>query len=134
MADDSGLVVDALNGDPGIRSARYAGTQATDADNNARLIRALSGVPQERRAARFVCAIALADTDGVLAAAQGTVEGRIIDEPRGSNGFGYDPHFFLPQLGRTMAELTLEQKSAISHRGAALRKLRADIDDLLKSS
>jgi XTP/dITP diphosphohydrolase len=122
LADDSGLEVDALKGAPGVRSARYAGDKATDADNNAKLLRALAGLPLEQRTARFRSTIVLVDEDGSVVTASGACEGRIGFEPRGNGGFGYDP-LFLPDAtpGRTMAELTLAQKHAISHRGAALR-------------
>jgi XTP/dITP diphosphohydrolase len=122
LADDSGLEVDALRGAPGVRSARYAGEKATDADNNAKLLRALGDLPTERRTARFRSTIVFIDEDGSLVTASGTCEGRIGFEPRGKGGFGYDP-LFLPDAtsGKTMAELTLAQKNAISHRGDALR-------------
>jgi XTP/dITP diphosphohydrolase len=127
IADDSGLEVDALGGAPGVRSARYAGEPSNDAANNALLIGRLAGVPAERRAARFRCAVALSDGRGILAAAEGAVEGRIIDTPRGTNGFGYDPHFWLEEAGLTMAEMSPERKHAISHRGQALRRLREQL-------
>jgi len=125
LADDSGLVVDALNGDPGVRSARYSGEGATDAENNALLLRNLSGVPAAERTARFQCGIVYVDAHGMPTAAYGTCEGTIGLSQRGTGGFGYDP-LFLPAAtpGLTMAELSLEQKNAISHRGAALRALR----------
>ncbi len=123
LADDSGLEVDALGGAPGVYSARFAGFPRDDAANNRKLVAALAGVPQERRTARFRCALAMARADEVLLEADGAVEGRIIDQPRGDNGFGYDPHFLVPHLGRTMAELPADQKNALSHRGQALRSL-----------
>ncbi len=123
LTDDSGLEVDALNGRPGVESARFAGEQKSDADNNARLIRELRDVPEARRSARFRCAIALAESGRVLMETEGCIEGRIIDRPRGTNGFGYDPHFFVAECGATTAELSPEQKSRISHRGRALRAL-----------
>jgi len=123
LADDSGLEVDALNGRPGVESARLAGEQKSDTDNNARLILELRDVPEARRSARFRCAIALAESGRVLMETEGCIEGRIIDRPRGANGFGYDPHFFVPECGATTAELTPDQKSRISHRGRALRAL-----------
>lgn len=121
LADDSGLEVDALKGAPGVRSARYAGEKASDADNNAKLLRALGDLPLEKRTARFRSTIVFIDEDGSLATASGTCEGHIGFEARGTGGFGYDP-LFLPDAtpGKTMAELTLKQKNAISHRGAAL--------------
>jgi len=133
LADDSGLEVDALRGEPGVHSAYYAGEFADrpraerDAANNRKLITALRGVPPANRTARFRCCLALADGDRILATAEGTVEGVIIDEPRGTGGFGYDPHFFIPAIGRTTAELTREEKNRISHRGRALRAMRAEI-------
>lgn len=130
LADDSGLEVDALGGAPGVKSARYAeeafgpgaDKAARDAANNAKLLAALEGVPDSRRTARFVCHAVLADEKGVLAEAEGRVEGRIGLAPRGDNGFGYDPLFLLPD-GRTMAELDADAKNRISHRGQALRRL-----------
>lgn len=133
IADDSGLEVDALNGDPGVRSARYAGEPCDDAANNRLLVERLRGVPEQNRAARFRCAIAFSDGRRILATASGVVEGRIIDEPRGANGFGYDPHFFMDEFGMTTAEMASEQKHAISHRGRALRELAALLPDLLRS-
>ncbi len=133
LADDSGLVVDALGGEPGVYSARYAGPDATDSDNNAKLIAALADVPPEERTARFCCAVALADVDGVLASVFGTVEGVIVDEPHGDNGFGYDPHFFVPTEGMTTAQMQPELKNRISHRGQAFRAVRPKIEALLAS-
>ena len=123
LADDSGLEVDALDGEPGVHSARYAGPCATDAENNARLLLALAPEPDPRRA-RFRTAIVFIDESGRETVVSGSCEGAIGHEPRGEGGFGYDP-LFLPVAtpGRTMAELSLEQKNAISHRGAALRAL-----------
>ncbi|MBX3394608.1 MAG: RdgB/HAM1 family non-canonical purine NTP pyrophosphatase [Phycisphaerae bacterium] len=130
LADDSGLEVDALGGRPGVRSARFAEDvpesaprETRDSANNRKLIALLGGVPAERRTARFRCALALATADRVIAKADGVVEGVIIDTPRGFNGFGYDPHFYIPSLGRTTAELDSEHKNRISHRGRALRSL-----------
>jgi XTP/dITP diphosphohydrolase len=131
IADDSGLEVDALGGRPGVRSARYAGEPRSDQANNALLIRHLAGVPEAQRSARFRCAVALADGSQVLASAQGTVEGRIIDEPRGANGFGYDPHFWVESAGMTAAEMPPDQKHAVSHRGQALRGLSKELIRLL---
>jgi len=125
LADDSGLEVDCLNGAPGVQSARYAGEPPDDAANNRKLIAALAGIPLEKRTARFGCAMALAWGGQVLVETEGAIAGLIIDVPRGNNGFGYDPHFYLPQYGRTMAELTPAEKNAISHRGQALRALLA---------
>ncbi|MHB1017050.1 MAG: RdgB/HAM1 family non-canonical purine NTP pyrophosphatase [Coriobacteriia bacterium] len=125
LADDSGLEVDALQGAPGVYSSRYAGADATDADNNVKLLAALADVPQDGRTARFRSAIVLIGEDGVETVAEGSCEGSIGFEPRGAGGFGYDP-LFLPDdaPGRTMAELDRAGKNAISHRGAALRALR----------
>lgn len=131
IADDSGLEVDALGGEPGVRSARYAGEPKSDQANNALLVERLAGVPDDQRTARFRCAVALADGRQVLASAEGTVEGRIIDHPRGANGFGYDPHFLVVSAGMTAAEMPPEQKHAVSHRGQALRKLAVQLAALL---
>jgi len=131
LADDSGLEVDALNGSPGVYSARYAGRPGDDAANNKKLIAELAGVPQEQRTARFRCAIVLAGPDGILATACGTFEGLIVDDPRGSNGFGYDPHFFVPKLGMTAAQLPPEQKNRISHRAKALSAILPIIKRLI---
>ena len=128
LADDSGLEVDALHGAPGVHSARFAGPQCRDAANNAKLVQALSSVPPERRTARFRCVVALADPFKVVATASGALEGRIIDPPRGKNGFGYDPHFFVPQFGMTTAEMDPAQKNLISHRGQAFRALRPTLE------
>jgi len=123
-ADDSGLVVDALGGAPGVRSARYAGEPCDDAANNAKLLAALADVPTERRTARFVCCAAVAFPKGPSHADMGTVEGRIAPEPRGSRGFGYDPLFIPEGYTLTFGELEPEIKQAISHRARALHKLR----------
>jgi len=131
LADDSGLEVDALGGAPGVYSARYAGTPRDDAANNRKLVAALAGVPLEQRTARFRCAMALAEPGRVLLESSGAVEGLIIDEPRGHNGFGYDPHFLLPDLKKTVAELPAEQKNALSHRGRAARALLPQLMALL---
>ncbi len=134
VADDSGLEVDALNGDPGVHSARYAapdllGTEPHKADantddgaNNARLLRELKNTPPEKRTGRFVCVLAAARDGKTLATFRGTAEGIILDASRGANGFGYDPLFYFPQIQKTFAELTAEEKSKYSHRGAAFRE------------
>lgn len=132
LADDSGLEVDALNGAPGIHSARYAGFPRDDDANNRKLIRELSGVPAADRTARFRCAVALADGDRILATAEGTVEGRVVDDPRGDNGFGYDPHFWVPDYGMTAAEMPPALKNRISHRGRALAAVKPRLIELLK--
>lgn len=128
LADDSGLEVDALGGEPGVDSAIWAGTEgdraARDARNNAKLVSALRGVPQPARSARFVCTMCVAGPDGhVICESHGSVEGEIVDEPRGTNGFGYDPHFLVRALGRTTAELSPGDKNLISHRGQASREI-----------
>jgi XTP/dITP diphosphohydrolase len=123
LADDSGLCVDALGGAPGLLSARWAGAGATDADRNAKLLLALAEVPPERRTARFVCAAALAVPGGRTVTEEGICKGVILDAPRGANGFGYDPLFFLPNLERTMAELTSDEKNRLSHRALAVSRL-----------
>ncbi|MBQ9063205.1 MAG: RdgB/HAM1 family non-canonical purine NTP pyrophosphatase [Eubacterium sp.] len=124
MADDSGLVIDYLNGEPGIYSARYMGEDTSYRIKNANLIERLEGVPDAERTARFVCAIAAAMPDGTLLEADGTIEGQIGYEERGANGFGYDPIFYLPERGCTTAELTPDEKDAVSHRGKALRRIK----------
>ncbi len=134
LADDSGLEVDALGGAPGVYSARYAGVRGDDAANNARLIAALAGVPAERRTACFHCVVALAIPDKVLAVASGMIEGLIVDDPRGCNGFGYDPHFFVPECGVTAAQMPPEQKNRISHRGRALAAIRCVIERMAEST
>ena len=130
IADDSGLEVDALNGDPGVHSARYAAEDPRKAEensddnaNNARLLRELCEVPAQKRTGQFVCVLAAAQDGKTLATFRGIAEGIILDAPRGTNGFGYDPLFFFPQINKTFAELTAEEKSQYSHRGAAFRKL-----------
>lgn len=124
LADDSGLEIDALNKEPAIYSARYMGEDTSYRLKNANLIERLEGVPDEKRTARFVCAIAAVLPNGELLTTLGTVEGRIGYEEKGANGFGYDPIFFLPEFGCTSAELTDEQKNEISHRGKALRAMK----------
>lgn len=131
LADDSGLVVDALDGAPGVKSARFAGEPSDDQANNRKLIASLAGVPPERRTARFQCAMALAEPGRVLLEAFGEVEGFIVDNARGENGFGYDPHFLLIEQGRTAAELSPDEKGALSHRGRALREILPRMESLL---
>jgi XTP/dITP diphosphohydrolase len=123
LADDSGLVVPALGGEPGVRSARYAGPHATDSDRVQKLLRAMEGRVGKDRQARFVCVIAIARKGRVLAVVSDSAEGVIAREPRGSNGFGYDPIFFFPELGRAYAEISLEEKNHLSHRGKSFRKV-----------
>jgi XTP/dITP diphosphohydrolase len=130
LADDSGIEVDALDGAPGVRSARFSGERASDEDNNAKLIDSLDGVPHERRGARYRCVAVLVTPDGEEIAGIGSCEGRIGFEPRGTGGFGYDPWFVPEHESRTMAELTAEEKHAISHRGKALRGLADKLRDL----
>jgi XTP/dITP diphosphohydrolase len=128
LADDSGLVVDALGGRPGVRSSRYAGERATDADNVRRLLEELNGFGSEMRAARFQCVVVLLDEDDEAHGACGTCEGQIGYRPIGTGGFGYDPIFFPDETpGSTMAELTLAEKNAISHRGKALLALKEQL-------
>lgn len=123
LADDSGLEVDALDGEPGVYSARYAGETATDAQNNAKLLTKLEGVAGEKRTARFRCVLAFVDTDKQTITAQGVCEGEILAAARGAGGFGYDPLFYIPALGQTLAEISIAEKNTISHRGAALRNI-----------
>ena len=121
FAEDSGLEVDALGGAPGVRSARFAGENATDDDNNRLLLEKLRGV--ENRSARYVCVMSLAQAGQPLATFRGEVQGRIIDDPRGANGFGYDPFFYYEPAGLTFAEMSAEAKLAVSHRGRALARM-----------
>ena len=128
LADDSGLEVDLLNGRPGIHSARYAGERASSRENNQKLLNKMEGIPISKRGARFRCAIALVSQGGREAIVEGSCTGRIGFKEVGKKGFGYDPLFILPQYGKTMAQLTLEEKNRISHRGKALRKLKKMMD------
>ena len=123
IADDSGLSVDALDGAPGVYSARYAGGHGDDAANNALLLKNLSHLPVSKRTARFVCCIALVYPDGREMTVRGETEGLIIDEARGNGGFGYDPYFYYQPFGKTFSELTAEEKNTISHLGKAIAKL-----------
>ncbi|MBN1508107.1 MAG: XTP/dITP diphosphatase [Sedimentisphaerales bacterium] len=139
LADDSGLVVDALGGAPGVNSARFSGERPKGTDrklldrrNMEKVLSLLQGVPAEKRTARFVCCLCLASPEAVLLETQGSVEGIIIDQPAGTGGFGYDPIFYVPPLGKTVAQLDEDQKNAISHRGNAIRKLRPLLDELLR--
>lgn len=127
LADDSGLEIDYLNKEPGIYSARYMGEDTSYRIKNANLIERLEGVPDEKRTARFVCAIAAAFPDGTVKTVRGTMEGRIGYEEAGENGFGYDPIFYLPEYGCSSAELSMEEKNKISHRGKALRAIKAEL-------
>ena len=128
LADDSGLEIDYLNKEQGIYSARYMGEDTSYRIKNGNLIQRLEGVPDEKRTARFVCAVAAAFPDGTVKTVRETMEGRIGYEEKGENGFGYDPIFYLPEYGCTSAELSMEEKNKISHRGKALRAIR----DVLK--
>ncbi len=129
FADDSGLVVPALGGEPGVRSARYAGAHATDADRYRKLLEAMRGKTGDERRARFVCVLALAQQGHAIAVFSDAVEGVIAESPRGAGGFGYDPVFYFEKLGRTYAEITSEQKNEFSHRGRCFRKLLQFLDD-----
>lgn len=123
LADDSGLEVDALGGEPGPMSARYAGEGASDSDRVNYLLTRLEGVPWEKRSARFRCVIAIAMPEGKVELCSGECRGFIIFEPRGESGFGYDPVFYLPELGKTMAELSMEAKNRVSHRSRAVSQV-----------
>ena len=128
LADDSGLCVDALDGAPGVFSARFSGEAHNDAANNEKLIRLLEDVPDDKRTARFCCCIALARTGRTPIAVQGEVEGTILHEARGENGFGYDPYFYYTPFGKSFAELSAEEKNSVSHRKRALMLLREALD------
>lgn len=130
IADDSGLAVDALNGEPGVYSARYAGDHDDEA-NILKVLEKLQGVPTEKRTARFCCALAIAGPEMETTTLFGTCEGVILEEKRGTNGFGYDPIFFVQALNRAMAELSPEEKGSISHRGNAIRQLKEKLSTLL---
>lgn len=124
VAEDSGLVIDALDGEPGVQSARYLGEDATYPQRFAHILKELAARGRPESAARFVCALALARDGAVIYEAEGRIEGRVAAEPRGTNGFGYDPIFFYPPYGRTLAEVGDQQKLAVAHRGVAFRQLR----------
>ena len=132
MADDSGLVIDALNGEPGIYSARYLGEDTPYSVKNAHIINRLEGIAVEERTARFVCAIAAVLPDGRVLSTEGTIEGYIGYEERGTNGFGYDPIFMLSEYGCTTAQLSEEAKNAISHRGKALEAMKVKLKEALE--
>lgn len=134
LADDSGLEVDALNAEPGVYSKRYAGESATDAERNQFLLDKLRRVPREQRTARFRCAIAIARPDGEVWETNGTCEGEILFAPRGTHGFGYDPVFLFPALGRTMAELSTEEKNRVSHRARAAEGAKAILERMIAAS
>ncbi|MBT2754542.1 XTP/dITP diphosphatase [Mesobacillus foraminis] len=128
IADDSGLEVDALEGRPGVYSARYAGAEKNDSANTEKVLQELAGVPERDRTARFRCVLAVAAPGEKTVVYSGSCEGRILTEPRGTNGFGYDPVFFVEGKGKTMAELPPEEKNKISHRADALKKLEKSLD------
>jgi XTP/dITP diphosphohydrolase len=130
MADDSGLCVEALDGAPGVRSARYAGDHATDADNVARLLKDLE--PHDNRKAAFECVISIAVPTGAALTYEGRCEGIIAREPAGDNGFGYDPLFFFPAFGKTFAQVPMEQKAQVSHRGIALQQVAEEMNKILE--
>lgn len=134
LADDSGLEVDRLDGAPGLFSARFAGPQATDRENNDQLLALLKGLPESERTARFICVLVFYQPSGQWLQAQGICEGRIALTPRGDQGFGYDPIFYLPRFRKTMAEISLELKNQISHRARALEKIRPPLLSALKLS
>jgi XTP/dITP diphosphohydrolase len=131
LAEDSGIEIDALDGAPGVYSARYAGRHGDDDANNAKVLEALRDVPPDKRTGRFRCVCVLATADNVIARAEGRIEGRILEEVRGSGGFGYDPLFYVADLGCTTAQISREDKNRISHRGKALRAIKMQIKDWL---
>jgi len=138
IADDSGLVIDALGGEPGVKSARFSGEKSINDDgtlidhrNIAKVLELLEDVPEEKRTARFFCCLCLASPEQILIETEGTLEGLITNKEIGKNGFGYDPIFFVPHLNKTVAQLTAEEKNAISHRGNAIRKLKPLLEDIL---
>ncbi len=131
LADDSGLEVDALDGAPGIYSARYAGEHGNDQKNNQKLLQELKELETENRDANFICSLVLVGPDKEPLFVEGKVYGRILKEPRGENGFGYDPLFYIPEKEKTMAELTSEEKNKISHRAKAIQQLEAHLDEWL---
>lgn len=137
LADDSGLVIDALGGQPGVKSARFSGTKDAnrgliDYKNMTKVLKILADVPKEKRAARFMCCLCLASPEKVLIETEGKLEGVIANEQAGENGFGYDPIFFVPESNKTVAQMTSEEKNAISHRGNAIRKLKPKLEELVK--
>jgi XTP/dITP diphosphohydrolase len=141
IADDSGLMIDALDGEPGVRSARYSGDKPEsekrtrlDHRNMAKVLELMKDMPQQQRTARFMCRLCMASPEKVLIETEGTLEGLITTEEIGENGFGYDPIFFVPELGKTVAQLAAHEKNSISHRGNAIRKLKPLLDELLRGS
>jgi len=136
LADDSGLMIDALGGQPGVKSARFSGAKdknrkLLDHKNMAKVLKLLRDVPKEKRTARFVCCLCLASPEKVLIETEGVLEGFIAEKEIGENGFGYDPIFFVPRLNKTVAQLSAEEKNAISHRGNAIRKLKSLLSNIL---
>lgn len=131
MADDSGLEVDYLNGEPGIYSARYAGEHGNDKKNNEKLLKELKGVPKEKRGAQFVCQIVLVNENDKYLSIRGEVRGRILEELAGKEGFGYDPLFFYAPLNKTFGELSSEEKNSVSHRACALKELKNRIKEII---
>jgi len=139
LSDDSGLVIDALGGQPGVRSARFAGLggpdrKTIDRHNIEKVLQLLRDAPPDKKTARFVCHLCLASPDRTLIETSGTLEGRIIDTARGDNGFGYDPIFWVPSVGKTVAELESEEKNAVSHRGNAIRQFKPMLRELLAAT
>lgn len=131
MADDSGLEVDYLNGEPGVYSARYSGEHGNDEKNNEKLLLNLKGVPREKRGAKFVCHLTLINSEGKTLDIRGEVKGIIVNELNGNGGFGYDPLFYYEEFGKTFGEVSLEEKSKVSHRGVALKELKNRISEVL---
>ncbi|WP_294395171.1 XTP/dITP diphosphatase [uncultured Clostridium sp.] len=131
LSDDSGLEVDYLNGEPGVYSARYAGEHGEDDKNNEKLLKNLKGIPKKERGAQFVCQIAMFDEDGKYYTVRGEVRGYILEELNGEGGFGYDPLFFYEPLDKTFAQLTSEEKNEVSHRGRALKELKAILSEIV---
>lgn len=127
LADDSGLSVDILNGEPGVYSARYSGGHGNDKKNNEKLLSKLKGVEFEKRSGKFICAIELIIDENKIINVQGEVRGYIIEEEKGNNGFGYDPLFYIPKFDKTMAQMSAEEKNSMSHRGEALKRLKEEI-------
>lgn len=134
MADDSGLEIDYLNGEPGVYSARYLGENTSYRIKNRNLVERLNGVPEEKRTARFVCVIAAVLPDGTELTARGVIEGRIGYEEKGEGGFGYDPIFLVPEFGKTTAELTEVEKNAVSHRGRALQAMNEKLKAVMEGN
>lgn len=134
LADDTGLEVEALEGRPGVYAARFAGEKATYADNCKKLLQELQGVPPVRRGARFVTVVAIAEPGDSVQVVEGVLEGKIAEDPRGADGFGYDPVFTVPEKGKTLAEMTLEEKNQISHRGRALVKAKAVLQQKIQQT